>query len=235
MNTTKKTARIAGVLYLILAIGGIFSVFYVPSIIVVTGDPAATANNIASSEFLYRAGIASSLATHVLFVLLVLTLYRLFKEVDQSQAMVMVVMVVISVASGFVHTLSQVAALIVLNSPDILSVFEQPELDALAYFFLRFHGHGLNAMEVFWGLWLFPFGVLVYKSQFIPKIFGVLLFIAGFGYLLDSFTFFLWPEFRTSISTLIRVLTICELPIVFWLLIVGVKDQSGEQAVQPAS
>ncbi len=139
------------------------------------------------------------------------------------QALLMVTLIVVSASTGFLNTLNQVAALILLSGADFLSVFEKPQLDALAYVFLRLHSQGWQAIQIFWGLWLFPFGFLVYKSRFIPKILGVLLMIAGSAYLLSSFMFFILPQYKATVSPLIMLLEVGELPIIFWLLIVGAK------------
>lgn len=226
MNSTKKTARIAGFLYLLLALTGAFSILYVPSTLVVFGDAAATAERIASSQLLFRAGILSGIVSHVIFVLLVLVLYHLLREISRKQAMLMVTLVVISVATGFVNTINQLGALIALSGADFLSAFEEPELDALAYLFIRLHSHGIQIIQIFWGLWLFPFGLLVYRSRFIPKILGVLVIIAGVGYLLGTITFLILPQYQSALSTPIMILEMGELPIILWLLIVGVKAQA---------
>ena len=233
MNSTKRKARIAGLLYLLLALPGVFSLIYVPSTLIVFGDATATADNITSSELLFRTGILSGLISNVIFVFLVLALYRLLKETSRKQAMLMVTLVVISVATGFANTINQLGALIALSGADFLSVFEKPELDAIAYLFIRLNSWGIQIIQIFWGLWLFPFGLLVYRSGFIPKILGVLLMIAGFGYLLGSFMFQILPQYDDALSTFIMVLEMGELPIIFWLLIVGAKAQSEERQIRP--
>jgi len=224
-NSTKKTARIAGLLYLLLALTGAFSILYVPSTLIVFGDAAATAENISSSELLFRAGILSGVVSHIIFVLLVLVLYQLFSEINRKLAMLMVTLVVISVATGFVNTINQLGALIALSGADFLSVFEEPELDALAYLFIRLHSHGIQLIQIFWGLWLFPFGLLVYRSRFIPKVLGVLLIIAGVGYLLGTITFLVLPQYQSALSSFITLLEMGELPIILWLLILGARVQ----------
>ncbi len=232
MIAKKKTARIAGLLYMLLALTGVFNLIYVPSTLIVSGDAAATANNITSSELLFRTGILSGLISNVIFVFLVLVLYRLLKDVSHKQAILMVTLVVISVSTTFANTFNQIAALILLSGADFLSVFENPQLESVAYVFLRLHSYGLQIIQIFWGLWLFPFGFLVYKSRFIPKVLGVLLMIAGFAYLLSSFTFLVVPQYKDAISPLITLLETGELPIIFWLLIVGARDQS-ERQIRP--
>ena len=131
--------------------------------------------------------------------------------------------------------LNEIAALILVSGADFLSAFEKGQLDALAYLFLRLHGQGFVVAEIFWGLWLFPFGVLVIRSGFIPRFLGVLLFIAGSGYLASSFASLLLPSYRHLVDQFAMVLTAGELPIIFWLLIWGAKDQPlDEQAPDPA-
>lgn len=232
MNSTKSKARTAGLLYLALALTGIFSLMYVPSTLIVFGDATATANNITSSELLYRTGILIGLVSNVIFVFLALALYRLFKEVNHKQAILMVILVMISVATSFVNTINQIAPLIILSGADFLVVFEKPQLDAAAYGFIRLHSYGIQILQIFWGLWLFPFGLLVYRSRFIPKILGVLLVIAGSGYLLSSFTFLVLPQYQDGISLLTTILEAAELPIIFWLLIVGANAQSEERRIR---
>ena len=233
MNSRQKSARIAGLLYLLLAVTGVFSLIYVPSTLFVFGDATATADNIMSSELLFRTGILSGLISNVIFVFLVLALYRLLKDISHKQAIIMVTLVVISVATSFANTFNQIAALIILSGADFLSVFEKPELESIAYVFLRLHSQGIQIIQIFWGLWLFPFGLLVYRSGFIPKILGVLLFIAGFAYVLSTFTFLVLPQYTAAISTLVTILEVGELPIIFWLLIVGAKAQSEERQIRP--
>ena len=156
-NSLKKTTRIAGLLYLVLAVIFPFSLIYVPSTLFVFGDATATANNIRASELLFRAGIGSGLIANVLFVFLVLALYRLLNEVSRKQAVLMVILVVLAVSAAFGNSFNQIAALVVLSGADFLSVFDRPQLDALAYVFLRLHSQALQAIQIFWGLWLFPF------------------------------------------------------------------------------
>jgi hypothetical protein len=228
MNSSKKTIRIAGLLYLVLAVIFPFSLIYVPSTLFVFGDATATANNIRASELLFRTGIASGLIANVFFVFLVLALYRLLSEVSRKRAVLMVILVVIAVSAAFGNSFNQIAALVVLSGADFLSVFEKSQLDALAYVFLRLHSQALQAIQLFWGLWLFPFGLLVYKSRFIPKVLGVLLLIAGSAYLASSFVSVVLPQYEDIISPLISILILGEVPIIFWLLFIGLKPDFKE-------
>lgn len=226
MNETQRNARTAALLYLLLGITAPFALLYVPSTLYVRGNAAATAANIRSSEFLFRLGIVGGLLCDVIFIFLGVALYRLFNEISHTQAFLMVTLVVASASTAFLNRLNQIAALIVLSGADFLSVFSKPQLDALAMMFLRLHGHGLQAISMFWGLWLFPLGLLVVKSRFMPRILGVLLIINGVAYLLDSFTFFLLPQYVDFVSKLTILPKFGELLFMLWLLFKGVKAQS---------
>lgn len=225
MNTKKTNARIAGFIYFLLLITGVFSIMYVPTSLIEFGDASATAKNILSTEWLYRLGIFVGLISSIIFAVLGLALYRLFKEISEWQASLMLVLVVMSATAGFANTFNQLAALIFLSDAEFLAVFEKPQLEAMAYAFIRLNGHATNALELFWGLWLLPFGLLTYKSRFIPKIFGVLLIVACVGYVLSSFMSIVMPQQKAMISTVLTILTLGELPIILWLLIVGAQEE----------
>ncbi|MGB7621720.1 MAG: DUF4386 domain-containing protein [Terriglobia bacterium] len=225
MNSTKKAARIAGLLYVLMSIPGGFSLLYVPSVLIARGDATATANKIQASELLFRIGIVSELICATGFIFVALALYRLLKGVDKTQASLMVTLFVVSVPISFLNVLNEIAALTLLSGANFLSVFDPRQLNALVMLFLGLHNDGILLAQIFWGLWLFPFGVLVFKSIFLPRILGVLLIIACFGYLTSSFTLLLFPAYGQSISRFAMVLTLGELPIMLWLLIKGAKDQ----------
>jgi Domain of unknown function (DUF4386) len=226
MNSTKKQARLAGLLYLLASIIGCFGLIYVPGKLIVTGDPTATATHIRASETLFRFGIASELIGFIMFIFVVLALYRLFKGVNERHALAMAILLLVSIPISLLNVLNDIAALVLVSGADFLSVVDKGQLDALAYLFVRLHGHGFVIAQIFWGLWLFPFGILVIRSGFIPRFLGYLLFIAGSGYLASSFTSLILPAYRQLVDQFTMVLTAGELPIIFWLLIWGAKDQS---------
>jgi hypothetical protein len=226
MQSTKKQARMAGLLYLLASIPAPIGYMYVPSKLIVSGDATATADRIRASESLLRIGIASELYTPVVFIFLVLALYRLFKAVNETLARQMVILgALVSVPIVFLNVLNEIAALILVSGADFLSVFDKPQLDALAYLFFDLHNEGINVVAIFWGLWLFPFGMLVMRSGFIPRILGVLLMIAGFGNLAGSFTTLLLPQYAKAVGQFAMALAFGELPIIFYLLIWGAKVQ----------
>jgi hypothetical protein len=226
MNSLKKTARIAGFWYLLMAITGPIGLLYVPSQLIVPGDATATANNIVASESLFRIGIVSCLLCQAAFIFLVLALYRLLKGVNQQHASLMVSLVLVAVPIAFLNMLNPLAALLLLSDDGFLTVFEPNQLHALVMVFLNLQEHGNIIAQIFWGLWLFPFGWLVFKSGFFPRILGVLLIIACFGYLVHSLTFLLFPHYEAIVSSYAAVPeAIGELSMVLWLLIKGVNVQ----------
>ena len=226
MSSIKAKARLAGILYVLMGIPAWFSLMYVPSAFIVRGDPTATARNITNGEFIYRLGILSELVSQTIFIFLVLILYDLFKDVDRKQARLMVTLVAVSVAFEFVNCLNLIAPLILLSGADFLSVFTKPQLDALALVFLKLRDSGLGVVSAFWGLWLLPFGILVFKSGFFPKVLGVLLIVACFAYLADSVASIISPAPLHLVSMVALTLGgIGELAIVAWMIIKGAKVQ----------
>ena len=223
MNSTKKQARVAGFLYLLVGVTAPIGLMYVPGRLMVPGDATATADHVRASPNLLRFGIASELTSFIIFIFVVLALYRLFKAVNGKHALAMVILLLVSIPISLLNVLNDIAALILVSGADFLSAFEKGQLDALAYLFLRLHSQGLIVAQIFWGLWLFPFGILVIRSGFIPRLLGFLLFIAGFGYVASSFTSLL--PYAPFVDRFASVLTLGELPIIFWLLIWGAKDQ----------
>jgi Domain of unknown function (DUF4386) len=206
MNSTKKTARIAGLLYLVNGVTGFFGIIYVPSRLIVSGNAAATANNILASERLFRLGIVSELICAAEFVFLLWVLYRLLGAVNKTHASLMVILGLVFVPIMFMNTLSEIAALMLLRGADFLSVFDKRQLEAMAMLFLDLHRYGYVVGWIL-GLWLFPFGVLVFRSGFLTRILGVLLIAACFGYLtwrialrrcFCPVTKMLWAGLRTS-------------------------------------
>ncbi len=225
MDSTKKNARVAGFLYLLL-LGAPLRLVYIPSTLFVSGNATATANNIAAHELLFRLGIVGDLLTGTFSILLLLALYRLLKGVDQGLAVLMVILgTLMSTPIYFLNTLNDVAALLFARGGDFLSVFDKPQRDALAMLFLRLHYHGVLVNEIFWGLWLFPFGLLVYRSRFLPRILGVWLIINGFAYLATSFTGLLLPQYERMVSKIAFPAMFGELAIILWLMILGAKEQ----------
>jgi hypothetical protein len=222
MNSIKAAARRAGALYFVFMIVAIVGEFFFPAFMV-PGDATATARNITAADLTYRIGILTGLVTLVIFIFLVVSLYKLLKDIDKSHALLMVLLVAIGVAIALANLLNKLAPLVLLSGADYLSVFTKPQVDALALGFLRFHSSGAAVSTAFWGLWLFPFGILVIKSGFFPRILGFLLMVAGFAYLTSSVTSIVLPAYRHVVSQVMMPLYFGEVPIIFWLLIKGAK------------
>ncbi len=233
MLSTKKNARVAGLLYLSLMTAPL-RLIYIPRVLFVPGNAAATANHIAAHEVLFRLGIVSDLLTGTMVIFLTLALYRLLEGVDRSLARLMVILGSLMVTPiYFLNTLNDVAALLLARGADFLAVFDKPQRDALAMLFLNLHHAGVVANEIFWGLWLFPFGVLVFRSRFLPRILGVWLIINCFAYLAVSITGLLFPEYETMVFNSTFPAMLGELVIMLWLLIMGAKEESS--AAQPSA
>ena len=221
-ESQRKTIRAVGFLYLLMVFTTPIGIMYIPSKLFVLGDATATADNIRASESLLRIGIGSELFHQVIAVFLVLALYRLFKPVNENHAKLLVVLgALVSVPIMFLNVLNEIAALILVSGADFLSVFQKSQLDALALLFIRLHSHGIEIATIFWGLWLFPFGILVIRSGFIPRILGILLFIAGSANLASSLTSLVMPQYEYFVGQFATVLAILEMPIVFWFIIRG--------------
>ena len=226
MSLIHNPGRVAGFLYLLLGVSVPLRLIYIPSTLFVRGNATATANNIAAHESLFRLGIVGDLLTGTIVIFVVLALYRLLKGVDQSHAVLMVILGGLMVTPiYFLNVLNDVAALLLVRGADFLSVFDKPQRDALAMLFLRLHYHGVLANEIFWGLWLFPFGALVFRSGFLPRFLGVWLIINGFAYLALSFTGFLLPQYEDVVSKIAFPAQLGEIAIMLWLLIMGAKPQ----------
>jgi hypothetical protein len=225
MNSIKKTARVAGLLYLLLVVLGPIDLMYVPRKVIVEGNAAATANNLVAFESLFRIGIVSGLVCQIIFVFLVLVLYRLFKGVNQEHAAVMVMFVLLQVPLAFLNEVNQIAALMLARGADFLSIFDKPQRDSAALFFLNLHDQVNYVSEIFWGLWLLPFGLLVFRSHFIPRILGIWLTINGFAYVAISFTGLLSPQKYDIVFNRAFPALLGEMAIMLWLLIMGAKPK----------
>lgn len=224
MHSTRQAARVAGLLYLLMSIPGAFCLLYIPSHFIVSGDATATAAKILNSESLFRIGIFAEIASFTGFIFVALALYRLLSIVNKTHAAVMVILILVSIPVSLFNVINELAALTLVHGASFLSAFDAFQRDSLAMLFLRLHFHGVMVAQVFWGLWLIPFGLLVYKSGFLPRTLGVLLIVACFGYLTNTLVG-LGLVSASAVSAALGQLTICELPIIFWLLIVGAKDQ----------
>ncbi len=223
MNRTKDPGRFAGLLYVLTSIAGFFAMGYVPGKLIVHGNVTATAQNIAGSEMLFRLGIAGAIVGQTGFIFVALALYDLLKGVSRRQASLMVILIVVSIPVAFMNELNSIAALFLIRGADFLSVIEKPQRDALAMLFLKLHVQGFVLAEMFWGLWLFPLGLLVYRSRFLPRFLGVWLGVAGVAWIIESLTGILWPLYQDKMDSYLQPAIIGEIVFMLWLLIKGAK------------
>jgi hypothetical protein len=224
------TARIAGILYLTMVPLGFFGM-YGHSNLIVPGNAATTVNNIIASGSLFRLSIMSALVVQLVNILLVLVLYKLLKPVSRNYALLMVIFFLVSVPITMLNELNQFAALLLLSGDGYLTAFDADQLYAQVMFVLNLHEHGIHISGIFWGLWLFPMGYLVFKSGFLPRILGILLIIGCFGYILDSIRFFFFP----GIKPIVLYTFWGELFLPLWLLIKGVNvEQWKKRALESA-
>jgi hypothetical protein len=230
MHPTVKAARIAGAVYLSMVITGPFSLIYVPGKLIVRGNATATAANVLAHDTMFRLAIVAGLFGQVLFICLAIALYRLLSDVSKNWARLMVGLVLVSAAVGFVDELNNLGARILFRGGEFLSVFDKAQLDALGMLFIRLHGQGIVIAEIFWGLWLFPFGLLVFRSGFLPRFIGVWLMINCFGYVILSMTSLFFPAYTDKAFLYMQPVLFGELATMLYLLIKGanVKALSAE-------
>ena len=215
MKTLRQTERILRILYPVWALVGMFSLMYVPSQVVVPGDAAATAAQIASQELLFRAGIVGSLATQILFLFAVWYLYQFFEHTRKGPGRERVMLACVSVPIVMLNERAQFAALGQIDDPEQL------------LFFLGLNAHGITIASIFWGLWLFPLGYLIYHSGYFPKLIGVAVWIGGVGYTLGSLTDILFPDQKYLLSVFEKM----KFGEIVWLLLLtirGAKWPKGE-------
>lgn len=225
MHSIQRTARIAGFLYLLLLPLGVFGILYVPSTLIDPGDVAATSKNILANAMLFRLSIISALVIPIVNIFVVLFLYQILKPVNQKIAMLMVLFLLIAVPIAFVNELTHFAVLLLLGGAQSQTGFTVDQVQALVSLFLGLHEHGIYTAQIFWGLWLLPMGYLVARSRFLPRVIGILLIVACFGYLIDSLLFFLYPDIDFELSSF----TFIGEPILgLWLLIKGVDVERWE-------
>lgn len=223
MRSTKNLGRFAGLLYILMSIPGFFAMAYVPSKLIVHGNAAATANNIGASETLFRLGIAGQLICQAGFIFVALALYHMLKGVNRRHASLMVLLIVVSVPIAFLNEVNSIAVLVLVRGADFLSLFDKPQREALAMLFLNLHFYGIVVAEIFWGLWLLPLALLVYRSRFLPRFLGVWLALAGFAWVLLSLTGILLPQYYDKVDSYSQAAIFGELAFMFWLLIRGAK------------
>lgn len=231
MNTNKNTARIAGLIYLIVIITGMFSLAYIPQKLIDWNNSRVTFNNIVTSTSLFRLGIYSSILCYVAFTFLPLFLYRLLRTVSESLARAMVILALLSVPLSFNNLQHKYSALTLTGKESFLQNISVEDLQSKLMFSLLQYNDGILLTTVFWGLWLFPFGLLVYRSGFMPKVLGILLMLGCVAYLINFTGNTLLENYsQIGIGKYIGMLpAIAEIGTCFWLLFSGLQIKRNEK------
>jgi hypothetical protein len=224
MVSQLRLARIAGVLYLFVAIFGGFAHFYSRGTVYVAGDAAQTADRVAANAGVVRLGVVADLVQATVFLFLAMTLYALLRHVNDNVARAMVTIVAVAVAMICLNMVHQFAALLVATDPAYQGAFGAQTADALTLLMLDAQKYGYLAAQIFFGLWLLPLGYLAYRSGMFPKALGVCLGLGCLGYLVDTFARFLLPAVNEVAATIVIVpAAIGEFWMVGWLLFKGVR------------
>jgi Domain of unknown function (DUF4386) len=223
MTSFDNPGRFAGLLYVLTSIVGFFAMGYVPGKLIIHGNTAVTVNNIAAHEVLFRFGIAGQLISQAAFIFVALALYKLLAGVNRPHASLMMTLIVVSVPIAFANELNSLAALALVRGADFLSIVDKPQRDAFAILFLNLHSRGLVVAELFWGLWLFPLGLLVYRSRFLPRVLGVWLGLAGSAWVILSLVSVVLPQYQSEVYTYTQPAVFGEIVFMLWLLIKGAK------------
>ncbi|AXY74334.1 DUF4386 domain-containing protein [Paraflavitalea soli] len=229
MYSIKRTARLAGLIYLVVVVTGIFSLAYVPSKLIDWKDAAKTVQQITASESLFRWGIASSILCYIAFLGLPLALYQLLKPVHEQAAKLMVILAIVSVPISFLNMQHKFEVLTLIKGAEHLQIFDSVQIASQVMAQLSAYDDGLLIVTVFWGLWLLPFGFLVYHSGMLPKVWGVLLVLGCFGYLINFFGRVLIPDFGEMFIAryITRPASLGEIGTCLWLLIMGARNRPG--------
>jgi len=225
MTSSSNPGRVAGFLYVLLGFS-VFRPIYVERALIVRNSALATAQNIATHESLFRLGIVCDLLAGLSCLIVALALYRVLKRVDRNLGILMVLLGgVMPLVIDFLNSLNDLAALLIARGEGFLSAFSQPQQAALATLFLRVHEYGLVINEIFAGLWLFPFGILVFRSVIIPRLIGVALMFNGCAYVTIAFTALLAPNFVDRVTRIASPALAGEGVIMLWLMIRGARPQ----------
>jgi hypothetical protein len=231
MDSTRNRARWAGLLYVLAGSLAPFAYLYVPGALLVDGDALATVDRVRASEGLLRAAVFGELYNATLLIFATLALYQLFESVDRKTSALMAAMMLVSVPISYANALNNIAPLVLL-SPGIAAVLDPGQVAAQVTLFLRLHAYGLFVGQIFWGLWLFPIGVLVMRSGFIPRWLAYPLFFAGAGYVFNSLGMLLLPPSQRWITENLQILGVGELPFfTFYLLIWGARGPAVDRLV----
>jgi hypothetical protein len=222
-RSPQRYARLAGFLYLAIIVLGGFGELFVRGTLVVSGDAAATADNILHSPFLWRAGIAGDLLMHVFDVPVILILYFLLRPVSRSLALLATLINLVQTAVLVANKLNLLLPLFLLEDAGHLKSFSAEQLHALSYLAIKAHGVGFGIGLIFFGVACLVRGYLIFRSGYFPRPLGVLVFVAGLSYLTNSFALLLAPSIAALIFPGVLIPAfVGELSFCLWLIVKGV-------------
>jgi len=230
-TSPRLTARMAGAFQLLEAATATFGGVIVPGRLVVAGSAAATAARILGGERLFWLGFASSLVGVVFHAAWALLMYELLKPVNRSVSLLAAFVILVGCAVQAVTSLFYVAAWVILQGGPSVSAFTRDELQALALLFLKVGNYAFDIYLVFFGLWCFIIGYLVFKSTFLPRVLGVLLAISGLGWMT-----YLYPPlaYRLFFPFIVAASAMGEVPLELWLLVMGVNVSRWQEQASAA-
>lgn len=234
-HSPQRYARIAGILYLAIILLGLFGELYVRGTLIVPGDAAATSAAISASSLLWRAGIAGDLLMHVLDVPVMVLLYYLLRPVSRSFALLATLINLVQTAVLVANKMTLMVPLFLLEKSSYLSAFSSEQLHALSSLAIKAHGYGFGIGLIFFGAACLIRGYLIIKSTYLPKTLGVLMLMAGCGYLLNSFALLVAPSVADAIFPAVLIPAfVGELSLTSWLIFKGVNLASWRRRLHSA-
>lgn len=228
MTASKRLARIAGGLYLLMCVLGGVAHLGVRGSVRVPGDAVATTANIVANPTLFRFGLVADIAMATIFVFLGIALYLLFRHVDRHAAGALVVFVAVGAGMTLANLLFHQAALLVATDPSYAALGVGSS-EGLVLLLLDLHEHGYTIAGVFFGLWLLPLGYLAFRSGLFPRLLSLLLVVAGGSWIIGTLAQFIWPDLPAAVHTIITAPTIAEFWMVAYLVTKGVRTPSRDQ------
>jgi hypothetical protein len=224
MTPLNRQARLAGFLYLMLALVGPLRLIYIPTTLFGSDHPAEIAANITAHETLFRWGMFGDLFIGTILIFVVLALYRLLKPAGPTLAVLMMILGgLLPSAIYFINTANDAAALVLVRGAPFLDAFDQAQRESLAMLFLRVHREVITAAETLWGLWLVPLAILVWRCGFLPRVLAVWLVLNAVAYVAQSFAGFVMPHLSEVLDAICLPLQLGEIAFMLWLLVFGAR------------
>jgi hypothetical protein len=234
MTSKKRTARLAGWFWLLTAATGGFALVYARPKLIVFSNASVTIANLVTYEGLFRAAITSSIFSAIFSFFFGIAIYRLFSEVRKTLSITFLSAVLVSAALSVGNALIQLGALVSIGDADYLKALQPEQVKALTMIFLRMNNYGLGLAEVFTGIYLFTLGLLILKTEYVPRFLGVLLMIGACAFPVNTFAKILAPHFFPGMTQVTMLMNALGSPLtMLWLLIKGVKDDALTKSAHP--